>query len=234
MIGSVVKGTTYLKDLKLEILKVPSHPRHHGVKMQAHHLVSQEGVRISGLGAKLVSMGYNIDHVKNLAFLPCTLQGACHLGIQPHRGDHTAKSDRPTLKVFNLSEDDYDDDDDHPESYHVHVAKLLAATVRRLKRECDGDPDMSSKFRKGINGLSKSILETLSDEPSELRLTSIAEYFKRGVKIGCSGADSVGDHKHSTACQVGRNHLKGRRATGQKDEGIKYQSSEHYVPKPSQ
>lgn len=233
MSGSVIKGTTYLRDLKLELVKLPGHPKLHGVRMQAHHLVSQEGVRISGLGNKLVTMGYNIDHVKNLAFLPCTLQGACHLGIQPHRGDHTARSKGIDLKLFDVREDDYDDDDDHPESYHAVVASLLVATVRRLKRHCDGDPDMSKKFVKGINTLSKNILGTISDEPTQLPLTTIAVHFKRGSSIGCSGTDSVGDHRHAMPCAVERNHLNGRRARGQKDEGIKYKNDTPYVPQPS-
>ena len=101
--GTIAKSKTYLTTMKVRIAPDALHPRHRGVKMQAHHILSGEGAKLSQMGRKLVGFGYDINTPKNLAFLPCTLQGACYLGIQPHRGNHTAPSD-------GADEDDADDD----------------------------------------------------------------------------------------------------------------------------
>ena len=49
--------------------------------MQAHHVLSGEGVRQSKIGARLVKWRYDINTEKNLVFIPSTLQGACYLGV---------------------------------------------------------------------------------------------------------------------------------------------------------
>jgi len=47
-----------------------------------------------------------------MAYLPCTLQGACHLGLQLHASNHTA-DERP---VQSNDEDDYKE---YPNKYHT-------------------------------------------------------------------------------------------------------------------
>jgi hypothetical protein len=78
--GNSAKDTQYLKRITEHIATDKTHPRHQGVKMQAHHIISGEGIKRSGLGKKLKEFGYNINLLPNLVFIPCTLQGACYLG----------------------------------------------------------------------------------------------------------------------------------------------------------
>jgi len=69
-----------------------THPFHasNGFYMQIHHLLSQKGIADTGASAiKIKNMGYNMNRAGNLVALPSTLQGACHLGVQPHRGNHS-------------------------------------------------------------------------------------------------------------------------------------------------
>lgn len=233
MVG-VTKGE-YLRAIKKHIARDASHPKHLGIKMQAHHLLSQEGIEISELGTKLVQFGYEIDDLENLVFLPCTLQGACHLGIQPHRGDHASASARRPARRFpgrneDIDEDDYDDDD-HPYSYHRMVSRNVKTLVARLEKKCSGRPNTSSNFVEALHGLSQSILMTIYGRPDEARLTSIADHFKKGNAVGCGGVDNVGLHKAESHCHTGRNHL-GQQGPQQKAEGIRYPAGQLYIPRP--
>ncbi len=58
---------------------MPNHPRHHGITMQAHHLLSKSGVGDTGLAEDLKHLGYDIDHHNNIVLIPSTLPSACHL-----------------------------------------------------------------------------------------------------------------------------------------------------------
>ena len=117
-LGNSAKDSKYLKRIKDAIEGDKAHPRHNGVKMQAHHAISAEGMKLSGLGKKIEKFGYDINLLSNLVFIPCTLQGACYLGVQPHRGNHTAV----------ISQDDYDDDLE-PKNYH----KLISSRIKNLQ-----------------------------------------------------------------------------------------------------
>jgi hypothetical protein len=222
--GTITKTTTYLSALKTRIAPDVRHPRHHGVKMQAHHILSAEGAKLSNMGRKLVGFGYDINVAKNLAFLPCTLQGACYLGIQPHRGNHTAPSDQ----------DEFDDDSAHSEGYHDLVARSIRRLEVKIDKKCtgrDGDKDKEAVMSI-MNDLSQEILLLIYGKPNRARLTKVADSFLLGNHIGCSGADSVGSHSASRSCPVQRNHLRQQRA-GQDVENITFELKDgRYVPKP--
>ena len=113
-LGNTSKNSAYLRNIKNAIEDDKSHPRHNGVLMQAHHIISAKGMSLSNLAKKIEKFGYDINELPNLSFIPCTLQGACHLGVQPHRGNHTARVDQ----------DDYDDDLE-VRDYHKMVAKKI-------------------------------------------------------------------------------------------------------------
>jgi hypothetical protein len=225
--GTITKTKTYLATLKARIAPDIRHPRHHGVKMQAHHIVSAEGAKLSNMGRKLVGFGYDINAAKNLAFLPCTLQGACYLGVQPHRGNHTASSDGDTQDAF-------DDDNAHPWDYHQMVARSIKRLEVKIDKKCtgqDGDKDKDAVMSI-MNDLSQEILMLIYGKPNRARLTRIADSFLLGNHIGCSGADGVGSHSSSRPCPVGRNHHQRQRA-GQAVENITFGLVDgRYVPRP--
>ena len=110
-------GSAYRKRIERATADEPKHPRHHGVAMQAHHVISATAMHASGLADKIKKFGYNINELENLALLPCTLQGACYLGVQPHRGNHTAPADPYTYK-----------NDQQPVDYH----KMVTLRIRGL------------------------------------------------------------------------------------------------------
>lgn len=208
--------------------------------MQAHHLLSQEGISVSRDGPKLVQFGYDIDSLENLAFLPCTLQGACHMGIQPHRGDHAVPIARGPERGFHLlgkegkedtSEEIYDDDD-HPISYHAMVAREVQDAVKKLEKKCRGTLTISESAVKTFHDLSQKILMKIYGRPTEARLTRVAGFFVLGNAIGCGGVDNVDKHDGKTPCPCKRNHLSRRHGPGQREEDIAFDNGKPYVPRP--
>lgn len=194
--GSTSKDSMYLKRMKDRIDGNSEHPRNNGVQMQAHHLISIEGMRQSGLRHKIRRFKYNINFLENLAFIPCTLQGACYLGVQPHRGNHGSF----------VSQDDYDDDIEEF-SYHEMVARSVKGLNLPLSKECEGSKaSKDAKVKEELDKLSKIILNMIQKSPRQAKLTSIALHFGKGGK-GCGGVDSVEHHQHTTDCPVGRLHL---------------------------
>lgn len=216
-LGNSSKDSKYLTRIKGAIVLRPAHPRHHGVKMQAHHLISAEGMKRSGLGKKLEKFGYDINLLPNLSFIPCTLQGGCHLGVQPHRGNHTALVDQ----------DDYEDDLE-PRKYHDMVAKMIKELGLPLSKDCPGDGKTKSEtVINKLDKLSKKILALIQNNPREAPLTGIAKHFKPGNHIGCGGVDSVSLHSGQVACPTKRGHA-GKQGIGQNKEGIAYESDGKY------
>jgi hypothetical protein len=218
--GNDSKDSMYLSRIKAAILLKPGHPRHHGVQMQAHHVISAEGMKISRLGAKISKFGYDINSLENLVFIPCTLQGACYLGVQPHRGNHTAR----------IADQDNYDDDCEPPNYHEMVAENIQGLDLPLSKECSKDTREKAEIvREQLNGLSKQIAGLIQHKPTQAPLTEIARHFSKGNKIGCGGVDSVTHHsgKH---CDVERNHL-GRQGPGQRNEDITYVRRKQYTLK---
>ncbi|MEM5529947.1 AHH domain-containing protein [Gammaproteobacteria bacterium AS21] len=91
------------------------HPINKGVKMQAHHLISRKALLDSSIENRLEDFKYDIDNVDNIALIPCTLQGACHLNVQLHRGNHPG--------VLRVDNGNNDDDSEHPDTYHDKIKK---------------------------------------------------------------------------------------------------------------
>lgn len=210
-VGNCSKDSHYLNRIKKAIEDEKGHPRHHGVLMQAHHLISGEGMKLSGLGHKIEEFGYDINLLPNLAFIPCTLQGACYLGVQPHRGNHTA----------HIDQDDYDDDRE-PINYHKMVVELLKRLDLPIRNECLGsDARKEEVVREKLNKLSKDILNRIQNSPGSAPLTNIAKHFSINSHIGCGGVDSVTLHIGLTPCSVERFH-KNKQSMGQKSENITY------------
>lgn len=220
-LGNVLKDSQYLTRIKGNTSSIthPGHPRHHGIKMQAHHVISAEGVKMSGLSKELVQFGYNINYLPNLAFIPSTLQGACHLGVQPHRGNHTA-----------LVENDEQENDNNIEAdYHLMVKRRVKELKRDLVGKCPGDdPKGPEKVCKKMNDISVEILSDIQDAPQQAPLTSIAGFFVPGNSAGCRGVDAIPGYGGGEAsCPVHRNHLN-QQGSGQRGESISYVKSGPY------
>jgi hypothetical protein len=222
MTGNSSKNSTYLAMMKLRTLS-PNHPRHMGIRMQAHHVLSSDGVKLSKLGPKLVKFGYDINTEKNLAFIPCTLQGACHLGVQPHIGNHTALG-RPEAEA---SEDDYDDDAE-PAHYHEQISTAVKMEAKKFPKRCKKGTKGNNSATDLLDALAVLLLERIQKQPAELPLTSVAEHFKRRSNIGCGGHDSVTILKDAPVkCAVERGHH-GKQKIGQREEHIQYVSDGKY------
>ncbi len=226
--GNVSKNSQYLNDMNARVRLKPWHPKHQGIKMQAHHLISAEGVKLSKLGAKLEEFGYDINNFRNLAFLPSTLQGACHLGVQPHRGDHTVP-----CKPLQAEDHETYDDDKHPPSYHTVVQRRIQGLKLPFNKACEGKDDPAHKtVVSEMNRQSALLLSQICKDPESLRLTDVAQHFAPGNPIGCGGLDSVPElRERAHKCPTNRNHLK-RQGPGQRSEDISYMHQEAYKIEP--
>ncbi|MDW5419185.1 AHH domain-containing protein [Iodobacter sp. CM08] len=211
MLGNIGKDSKYLNRIKDATAHIADHPRHHGIKMQAHHLISADGVHESRLGKKLAEFGYDINLLPNLVFIPSSLQGACHLSVQPHRGNHTA----PIASEL-------DDDLDHPDTYHTMVSKRIREMADLLSQNCPGDDAQHrAKVTKEMNKISNKILNMIQKAPALAPLTYIASSFSMGAN-GCKGVDQVPTHRRvNTPCPVDRNH-EDKQGKNQNKENIKY------------
>lgn len=236
--GTALKdGSGYRQRIKANIASMPGHPRKQGVQMQAHHLISQDAVQKhlpERARLNIEYFNYNINCLENLAYLPCTPQGACHLGVQLHCGNHTA--------IGKADAQDAAENDRHIErSYHDVVAEFLLEIAPLVKGHCAGEMSRealratSVKICSELNTVSLTVLRLIQKKPQEAPLTKLYPFFQPGNPVGCGGVDSVNGHKdHSQhTCPVGRNHLK-RQGDGQRSESIKYSSTERYVLKVGQ
>jgi hypothetical protein len=188
----------------------PHHPMNKNVSMQVHHLISRKGVRSARMIGKLKQLGYDINDIDNLVSLPCTVQGACHLKVQLHRGDHTAPFD---------DDDNEETDDDHPMTYHRKVKSLLLKNVR-MKDICD---DSKPSVQRQINRLSKKMLRRI--QRYNVALSSIHRNFVMGTRKGCCGKNDVdGTKKSGKPCPVTRNHYL-REGPGQRKEEIEFKGT---------
>jgi hypothetical protein len=221
-LGKSAKDSKYLKRIKDAIEGDATHPRNNGVLMQAHHVISGEGMKRSGLGKKIEKFGYDINLLPNLVFIPCTLQGACYLGVQPHRGNHTAKVDQ----------DDYDDDSE-PKSYHDIVSRKIVALQLPLDKACSGRDDARIQEIQGkLDSLSKDLTNMIQRKPTEAPLTNIARHFSPRNPVGCGGVDSVQSHKGLQHCAVDRLHRGNRQGPTQRKENIGFRTEQPYKLKP--
>lgn len=126
-----IEKKNYRKDWLKNAEAQGNHPINFGIHMDTHHLVSAEAIKISKLGNSLKNKGYVIDSLSNLVGFPSTLPGACHLGIQLHRGDHIIS--RPG-----------------EEPYHKYVSSLLRAEAAEIKM-CYGRTEVEEKNQKFIS-----------------------------------------------------------------------------------
>jgi len=221
-LGNSAKDSKYLKRIKDAIEGDKSHPRNNGIKMQAHHAISAEGMKRSGLGKEIEKFGYDINLLPNLVFIPCTLQGACYLGVQPHRGNHTAV----------ISQDDYDDDLE-PKSYHDMISVRIKRLQLPITKACEGPDDSRvHKIQQELDRLSHLIIGMIQNKPSEAPLTNIAQHFSPRNPIGCGGVDSVTAHRGLEKCSVDRMHADGRHGVRQKNENITFVLDKPYKLKP--
>ena len=171
-------GTGYLTLLQSKTMS-RSHPRTRGVQMQAHHAISQKGMELSDYDSKFADFGYDINLEGNLVFIPSTLQGACLLNVQPHRGDHTAPSvDAP------------DDDRKRESSYHTKVATMLRETYGQISEICGSDMSkVKRETKQALDKLSGKIIGRIQNTPDKLRLTKISEHFGPGQQARLRGYD---------------------------------------------
>lgn len=219
--GSVDKESSdYLKMLKART-EASTHPRNNDVAMQAHHLISAKGVNLNNLGDRLEDLGYDINRWQNLVFIPNTLQGACLLQVQPHRGNHTA-TDAP------------DNDTKKDRSYHVTVARLVSRAMPDIEKAC-GRIGSKAAVEKEIDDISADLADAIQNDPGEAILTRLYANYVPGNIRGCRGVDSVRAKRHRMldACPVQRNHTMDQ-GTGQAIEKISYVMTVPYVLTPGQ
>ena len=201
----------YRENILARIKDDPDHPIKHGIKMQAHHIVSRKGLEASGLSEKLAHLGYRVDEPENLVLLPGTLQGACHLGVQLHRGDHAHT------------------DDEHPESYHDTVSEFLVSIDHHIElgTACEAP---SQRIQGKLDRISVRLLVLIED--FSLPLTRVFSSFSPDGP-GCCGVDSLpalADAMEHELCPTGRNHQR-TQGPGQNIEEITYIRS-HYKLNP--
>src|SRR5690606_11536965 len=134
---TLLEKTGYRRKIVKAVKNNPSHPIHHNIEMQAHRLISSKGVQMAGMGRQLAGLGYDINVLENLVLLPSSLQGACHLKVQLHRGDHKYT------------------DDDHPFSYH-EVVMIEVRGHRKMLASCKGCDDPNETQRRVQKEVNKS------------------------------------------------------------------------------
>ena len=165
----------YRENLLEAIKDDTNHPLQCGIPMQIHHLLSKAAAKRSGAKLILESYGYDINKLENLVALPCTFAGACHLGVQLHRGDHTSSSNN-------------DDDDEHNDSYHDHVQKIIVNAIENIENNCEGGDD--KKVQDRMNKKSKTVLDDIIDY--RIRLTRVHIWFKE-KNSGCNGLGKINE-----------------------------------------
>ncbi|PQJ55978.1 hypothetical protein BTO01_22250 [Vibrio jasicida] len=175
------------------------HPFCHGIQMDTHHLISEKAIAgcESDLQEILIDKGYDINSLDNLVGIPATFRGACHLGVQVHRGDHKfSKNQFEEIKNFN---------------YHREVKKLIVASKEEIL-QCNWTTEKVQGKRhiheKIMDPISQEILDDIID--FSLPLTSIHSNFNRKNKpyVGCGQAEKVGSvNAHDKHCQSNGKHF---------------------------
>lgn len=234
-IGSTIKNTNYLDTITKNITHITNHPTRKGVKMQAHHLISATAMKKLSHQVKknIEYFNYNINNINNLVFLPSTLQGACHLGVQPHIGNHLIKTDSQIEKIC-------EDDAKILDTYHDKVERMLLSMRPLTMSKCIGEcshaelMQLMEDVKKTLDKISHKILKAIQNKPDQAPLTKLYEYFQPGNPIGCAGVDSVNghtigklNHHGSHHCSINRKHLKTQNL-GQQSEMITFDSDGQY------
>jgi len=182
------EGFDYRKALEANLKNPNSHPMNNGVHMQAHHLISEEGIK--EFKPLLKGREYNINVVANMAFIPSTPAAACHMNVQLHRGDHTHIAD------------EHGPDDEHPKPYHKYVAKVIEKLEDKIE---DCQKYSNADVQRWLDNESMIILSRIKQ--NQLALTKIYKAFYPSSAIGCGNCINVNDHAESaTPCNHDRNH----------------------------
>jgi len=188
--GSIDKNKKYPRDLKNNIKRRPllkeKHPLYNGIVMQAHHLISTKGAKMSELDNRLVKLGYEINVVKNLVFLPSTLEGACHLKVQLHRSDHKGVIDG--------------------KNYHRFVSDQIKKLKRKMN-DCKSNAGKSSPMQRSMDLKSKLILNAIAQ--FKIPLTHIYKNFESDNTVGCCNKNNIPAVRRSITqedCTSNRNH----------------------------
>lgn len=177
--------------------KDSDHPINHGIKMQVHHLLSQQGFIKSGRSTDLESYGYDINVRENLVALPNEMDAACYLRVQVHRGNHPSFIDNN------------DSDSDHPKTYHNHIADILEKATDKLEEKCATGNEKTVKKYLRLHSL--SILEKISK--FEIPISKPFMAFQEN-EPGCGGETSTVDLfkkyvlNESKTCNRNQDHLK--------------------------
>jgi len=184
--GSLEREEGYRKKIEDNTMK-EEHPRHQGVEMAAHHVISViAGRKLNEeLKADLVRLGYDINILSNLAFIPSTLKGACHLGVQPHVSGHTLK------------------DETGEPIYHSYVRRAVSVRASVIIKECCPSKAAVEKLMESV---SEDILDKIQKSPVLAPLSSAAKHFVPGYVKGCGNVESVTAHK-GDKCRLNFNHL---------------------------
>ncbi len=156
--------------MKAAVKLKPSHPTHHGMRMQVHHLISKKSIKDEiepKIKLALKNKGYDIDDLDNLVSLPNDYWGACHLEVQLHRSDHRNASTN---------------DDGHSETYHETIGKIINTEFDKvdLDEVCD-----SKELQKEMNKISKKVLSRIKKFKLSLTEKVISDNFKEGKQTGC-------------------------------------------------
>lgn len=195
-----IEKKDYRKKWLTKVKKIKSHPINHGIHMDTHHLISAEAITISELGDSLINKGYVIDSINNLVGFPSTLPGACHLGVQLHRGDHHHKLPGE-------------------EPYHDFVSGLIKRKADDIK-SCYGrttKKETSSEIHNLLDPISDKILKRINK--FTVPLTEIFDDYQGNCNRGCRNSnDIVPARDKNENCSLNRNHY------GETD--LKYQNSE--------
>ncbi len=209
----------YRQDILRAVEDDSSHPIHNGIQMQAHHLVSRKALLDSDIERKIEDFNYDINNIDNIALIPCTLQGACHLNVQLHRGNH------PSAQL-NLDADNGNNDVDgeHPINYHREIKDRINNIKRKINSGAYCEDDKYKKLLKKMNRLSEEIAIDINNH--DLALTNISRNFGSGMRSngqGCCDADYIVDakkHRFNEVCSSEQNHYKNKRAKNQIKEDI--------------
>ncbi|MDX1695191.1 MAG: AHH domain-containing protein [Ketobacteraceae bacterium] len=197
--SKVLNKVSYIDNLKKAIADVADHPYHAGFKMQAHHILSREAFfRVDGkrgeFARKVEAIGYNINLAQNLVFLPCELEGACHLQVPLHRGNHTYV-------------DHNNKDGDVYRPYHAEVARRIESKIRKFVNDCDtrcatNAYSREQQIQKMLDSVSKKVLKLVADY--KLPLNRMHTDFKLHNPKGCGNLVNIGTSEQN--CKKNRDH----------------------------
>ncbi|MER2497047.1 AHH domain-containing protein [Vibrio neptunius] len=201
---------------------VKPHPFCHGIQMDTHHLISGKALNDLGQDIQdaLIYKGYNVNALNNLVGLPKTYKGACYLGIQLHRTQHTFKSNEfGEVQTSN---------------YHKEVIKFIHSIESEIT-QCNGTTAIEESKRdihvNHMDQLSRKLLNKILN--FQLPLTKIGHHFnkKSKVYIGCANKEKIGELSGSELQPCNQNHYGTLDSTKGYEPDTPIQFNDEWVPK---